>query len=665
MHLRDLASGLRSSRRASDALRSARRRLRQRTVLETPTTLPAEMAAAIAAGRTVMCCDWPILDEATCADEYFHVYGWAHCAAGLEEISVTVAGRRLRPRTDLPRPDVDGALPGFQGKVCGFLVVVDTRGWTPGSHELTVRARGRGGDDIARTGSVHVGPDLPYRAWLRRSAREGTSDAWIPPIARRSAPALAVAVLPAPGAPGSVEGSLARQTYSNWCRAPGSVGDVLRAVAAGGEPAVLVEDRGALAPQALARLAAAMSARPAPDLVYADDDAVMADGERGDAFLKPGWSPELLLSADYVGPLVAIGPRAASAALAAEPQLPETIYETLLRAVDAPLNVQRLPETLFTCHRPRVPADDAHAREAIERLAARRGRSARIVPLGRRGSRDVRWELGAEPLVSVVIPSGSDELLARCLVSLRERTTYRSLEVVIVDSKAGGLSCVEELLDGTPHRLMPYAGRFSFSLAINIGAAAAAGEYLVLLNDDTEVRSPDWVERMLEHALTPGVGVVGCKLLYPGGEVQHAGVVIAPGGQGAGHINVGFPCDGPGYRGMLDMTHNCSAVTGACMMVSRQLFAQLDGFDESFDSEYSDVDLCLRAIEQDRRVVWTPHAVLTHHERSSLPMRVNARDQERFGKRWRSRYHSGDPFYHPAFLPLSYELPRAGYPAWS
>jgi len=627
--------------------------------------MPEELVAAIAAGRTAMWCDWPILDEGTCADDYLHVYGWAHCAAGLEEISVTIAGRRLEPRTDLSRPDVEGALPGLQGKVSGFLVVLDTRRWPAGSHELTIRARGREGGDVIRSGSVDVGPDLPYRAWLRRSAREQVGEAQLPLIAGRSAPALAVCVLQAADvSPGSVEGSLARQTYANWRRAAGSLGDALRAVADGGGPAVLVEDRGTLAPRALARLAAAMGAESAPDLVYADDDAVMTDGQRGDAFFKPGWSPELLLSTDYIGPLVAIGPRAAGAALAAEAQPPRTIYETLLRTVDAPVNVWRVPETLFTCDRPRVPADGAHARQAIERLATRRGRSARLLPLGRRGTRDVRWELGTKPLVSVVIPSGSDELLGRCLLSLRERTTYERLEVVVVDSKAGGLACVEQLLDGAVHQLVPYPGRFSFSVAVNIGAAAASGEYLVLLNDDTEVRSPDWIERMLEHVLHPGVGVVGCKLLYPGGEVQHAGVVIAPGAAGAGHINVGFPGDAPGYRGMLDMTHNCTAVTGACMMLSRQLFMQLDGFDASFESEYSDVDLCLRAIERGRRVVWTPRAVLTHHERSSLPLRVNALDQERFGKRWGSRYRSGDPFYHPAFLPLSYELPRPGCPGW-
>lgn len=663
MHVRSLASGLSSSPRVLGALRSARRRLRDSAVLGTPPTPIEQMAAAIAAGRTVMSCDWPILDGEACADEYLHVYGWAHCAAGLEGVSIIVCGRRYEARTDLPRFDVDGAMPGFEGNVSGFLVVLDTQRWSPGSHELTVRARGRGGGEVVQAGAVRVGPDLPYRAWLRHSSREQAPAAQLRPIAGPPASALAVHILQAPDTSGGVEGSLARQTHSNWRRAAGSLGDTLRAVAGGGGPAVLVEDRGALTPGALARLAAAMSGGSAPDLVYADEDAVMADGERGDAFFKPGWSPELLLSTDYVGPLVAIGPRAASAAVAAEPQPPQTIYETLLRTVDASLNVERIPETLFTSDRPRVPADDAPARGAIERLAARRGRSAHLEPTGRRGVRDVRWELGSEPLVSIVIPSASDELLGKCLRSLRERTTYRPFEVVVVDSKSGGLSCVEELLAGVPHRRVSYAGRFTFSLAINIGAAAASGEYLVLLNDDTEVSSSDWIERMLEHALTPGVSVVGCKLLYPSGQIQHAGVVIVPGGHGAGHINIGFAGDAPGYRGMLDTTHNRSAVTGACMMVSRKLYAQLDGYDESFDSEYSDVDLCLRAIERGGRVVWTPRAILTHHERSSLPREVNASDLERFARRWGTRYRDGDPFYHPAFLPLSYELPRPGRPA--
>lgn len=621
------------------------------------------MAAAIAAGRTVMRCDWPILDGTASADEYLHVHGWACCRAGLEEVTVITQGRRFEPRTDLPRPDVERALPGSEGSVWGFFLVLDTRHWAPGLHELTVRAIGRGGSPVAQTGVVQIGPDLPYRAWLRRSRRNEASEAEVSPTPGGAAPALAVHLVETAGALDGFGASLARQTHSNWHRAVGSLGDTLHAVAGGGEPAVLVEDRGELPPRALTRLAAAMACDSAPDLVYADEDALMADGERGDAFLKPGWSPELLLSTDYIGPLVAIGPRAASAAITAESEPPRSIYEVLLRIVDAPLNVERVPETLFTFHAPRVPADDPQTRYAIEQLAARRGRRARVFPLERPGTREVQWELDDEPLVSVIIPSGSNDLLTRCLRSLRQRATYPRLEVVVVDSSAGGLASAEGLREGLVHRVVPYHGRFNFSRAVNLGAGEASGDHLVLLNDDTEVHSPDWIERMLEHLITPGVGVVGCKLLYPSGKVQHAGVVFARGATGVAHIHLGFPADAPGYRGMLQMARNWSAVTGACMMVSAELFAELDGFDESFESEFSDVDLCLRAIEGGRRVAWTPHAVLTHHERSSLPMEVNGRDLRRFDERWGSRFSGGDPFYHPAFLPLSYELPRDGIPA--
>ncbi len=662
MRFQTLLSRLRAPRGAAGAGRSAPRRRREGVTFEAPPAAPKGMAAAIAAGRTVMRCECPILDGTASADEYLHVHGWACCRAGLEEVSVIAQGRRFEPRTDLPRPGVERALRGAEGSVSGFFLVLDTRHWAPGLHELTVRAIGRGGSAVAQTGVVLIGPDLPYRAWLRRSRRAEASKVEVSLTPGGAAPTLAVHVVETAGALGGLGASLARQTYSNWHRAVGSLGDTLHAVAGGGEPAVLVEDRGALAPRALARLAAAMGRDRAPDLVYADEDAVMADGERGDAFLKPGWSPELLLSTDYIGPLVAIGPRAAGAAIAAESEPPRTIYEVMLRIVDARLSVERVPETLFTFDAPRVPADDPQTRDAIEQLAARRGRRARVVALERPGTRDVQWELDEEPLVSVIIPSNSNDLLARCLRSQRERTTYRRLEVVVVDS-SGGLASAGELLEGLAHRVVPYTGRFNFSRAVNIGAAHASGDHLVLLNDDTEVRSPDWIERMLEHLLTPGVGVVGCKLLYPSGKVQHAGVVFTRGASGVGHINLGFPADAPGYRGMLQMARNWRAVTGACMMVSAELFAELDGFDESFESEFSDIDLCLRAIEGGRRVAWTPHAVLTHHERSSLPMEVNQSDLQRFGERWSSRYSGGDPFYHPAFLPLSYELPRDGIPA--
>ncbi len=169
-----------------------------------PVQTPGGLAQEIAAGRTVLWCDWPVLDGTAAAGGHLHVLGWAHCAAGLEEISVTAQGRRFEPRTGLPRPDVNQNLPGFEGRASGFALVLDTQGWPPGPRALTVEAIGRGGDAVAQTGVVHIGADLPYRAWLRRAPEENTPE--VEPSAGLSGagPPLTVHVLEVTGARGAL-----------------------------------------------------------------------------------------------------------------------------------------------------------------------------------------------------------------------------------------------------------------------------------------------------------------------------------------------------------------------------------------------------------------------------------------------------------------------------
>ncbi|PZS34806.1 MAG: hypothetical protein DLM61_02960, partial [Pseudonocardiales bacterium] len=425
-------------------------------------------------------------------------------------------------------------------------------------------------------------------------------------------------------------------------------------------PGIIVEDTGFLDPSAVARLGAAMNANPPADLVYTDEDAVVGDGGRGGAFFKPGWSPELLLSTDYIGPLVGVGPNAARAVLDAAPDPPGSIYDLLLRLVDVPVRVERVADVLFTSQRPRVPCDDARVRGALERLGARRGREPRITQLPHPGTREVSWEVEDVPAVSIVIPTSYSRGMVRaCLRSIREQGTYENLEIVIVDSSADSRASAEPELAGLDHRVIPYEGEFNFSTAVNQAARVARGDYLMLLNDDTEVRSPDWVQKMLAQAQAPGVGVVGCKPTYPDGRVQHGGVAVNAGLPW--HLYLGFPADAPGYRCMLGLVRNCSAVTGACMLVRADLFAELGGLDESMAVNFADADFCLRMVATGRRVVWTPHAVLVHHERSSFSPRAGWADVERFTGRWSEPYAAGDPYYHPAFMPsLYYELGPEG-----
>jgi GT2 family glycosyltransferase len=269
----------------------------------------------------------------------------------------------------------------------------------------------------------------------------------------------------------------------------------------------------------------------------------------------------------------------------------------------------------------------------------------------------VAWELDEHPLVSVVIPTAAaDGTLAACLRALRERTAYPGLAVVLVDSGGTAAEAAARALDGVEHRVIGYdpGGRFNFSRACNLGAEAARGEYLLFLNDDTEALDEAWVERLVAQARLPSAGVVGAKLLYPGGLVQHAGLVIdrLPKPPGVDFVAAQFAFhqdSSGGPHGLLGAPRDCSAVTGACLMTSAELLRALGGWDEGFRIDFGDVDLCLRAIDAGRRVMVEPRAKLLHRVHATQGIAPHDEDDtRRFMNRWAVPYADGDPWYHPA-----------------
>jgi GT2 family glycosyltransferase len=196
----------------------------------------------------------------------------------------------------------------------------------------------------------------------------------------------------------------------------------------------------------------------------------------------------------------------------------------------------------------------------------------------------------------------------------------------------------------------------------NFGATHARGEVLLFLNNDVEAINPDWLETMVKHALRPEVGAVGAKLLYADDTIQHAGIVVGMGGV-AGHAHIRFPRAADGYMRRLRLTHNCAAVTGACLMTRRAVFEQVGGFDESFVLAFNDVDLCLQIQARGYRVIWTPEAELYHLESKTRGYEDSPDKLARFGREYRlfvakwGRYlDAGDPFYNPNF-----RLDRADY----
>ncbi len=272
--------------------------------------------------------------------------------------------------------------------------------------------------------------------------------------------------------------------------------------------------------------------------------------------------------------------------------------------------------------------------------------------------REVAWPLpDPAPLASVVIPSRDRlDLISTVSRGVLEATDYPAIELIVVDNGSTDpavLAFYEELKRDSRVRIVSFPQPFNFSAMVNAGVAAASGQVVVLLNNDIGVRGPGWLGAMVRQAIRPEVGAVGAKLLFGDGTLQHAGVVVGLAGR-AGHILRRRPADTPGHLGRLRVAHEVSAVTAACLAVSRDKYLAVGGFDaETFPIDFNDVDFCLRLGAKGWKTIWTPEAELFHFESVSRGPSVGAK-RERFEReaalftaRWLDVIRH-DPFYHPA-----------------
>lgn len=273
----------------------------------------------------------------------------------------------------------------------------------------------------------------------------------------------------------------------------------------------------------------------------------------------------------------------------------------------------------------------------------------------------IKYELTSRPLVSIIIPNKDHvDDLSRCVESIINLSTYDNYEIVIVEnnSETAEIRTYYEEISRHPRvQVVEYKGDFNYSKINNFGVQYAKGEYLLLLNNDTEVITPDWMEELLMYAMRKDVGVVGAKLYYPDKTIQHAGIVIGLGAhRTAGHTHYRIPEANVGYMGRLCYAQDVTAVTGACMMVSKALYEELGGLDESFTVALNDVDFCLRVREKGLLNIFTPFAELYHYESKSRGSdkkddRAQRYQQEsdRFRVKWADALAKGDPYYNPNF----------------
>jgi GT2 family glycosyltransferase len=451
-------------------------------------------------------------------------------------------------------------------------------------------------------------------------------------------------------------------------------GDVARAAAyavseAGGDFIGFVSGSDVLAPTAIGSIR--QHSLPDVDVLYSDEDRITLQGRYADPLYKPGWSPERLRCQPYTGRLTLIR-RSFVETIGGIDQAAGDAFEwdLVLQAAEVGPRAVHIPEVLY--HRAqgtdRLDRGSESERRVIERHLQRTRFPGTLV----RADKPSRWQLDPrlddEPMVSIVIPTAgrtrmvrglTTNLVVNSVTSIVERSTYSHYEIVCVAGPEVTDDVVATLsgIAGNRLRVVPNPGPFNFSRAINLGAIRARGDYLLLLNDDTEVINGDWIERLLMYGEDPGIGAVGAKLLFSDGRIQHCGI-IALGRRAVGHPCYGFPGDDTGIANELALPANYLAVTGACVLTARDRFFEIGGFSPRLPLNYNDVDYCLKLHHRGERIVYNPDVCLYHFELSSrLSGEVETAEAGLLEDRWGGVLERGDPFYNPNFFPSTDFLP--------
>jgi GT2 family glycosyltransferase len=406
---------------------------------------------------------------------------------------------------------------------------------------------------------------------------------------------------------------------------------------ASGDFIALLDHDDVLRPHALHRVVEAIHSAPDADIVYSDEDLLLADGTVGRPFFKPDYSPDFLLSVNYICHFLTIRRSVVDAAGGFRGGFDGAQdHDLLLRATEHARHVAHVPDILYSWRQ--VPGSVAMASEAkmyayaagkraVEEALERRRLPGRVSLGQQLGTYHVRLNVAGEPHIAIIIPTRNRlELLRHCIDSIERRSTYANWSITIIDNDSTDAEALE-YLERSAHRVVHRPGPFNYSALINLGRSSVDAPYMITLNNDTTVMSADWMEALLEQAQRPEVAIVGGRLLYPNGRPQHEGIAVGNvrGGYMAANLDAGW---------MGRVIRNVTAVSGACQMIKTSVFDELGGYDEDLGVAYNDVDFCLRARAAGYLVIYTPHAELRHHESASRGGLDPVIDHELFWNRW-------------------------------
>lgn len=435
-----------------------------------------------------------------------------------------------------------------------------------------------------------------------------------------------------------------------------------------GEYIVLADHDDIIAENALYECAKAVNLDKNIDVLYSDEDKIdMAGKKYFDPNFKPDLNMDLLCSMNYICHLFVVKKSVIDKVGMLRSEFDGAQdHDFILRCVEAAGKVYHIPKVLYhwRCHINSTAANPESklyafeaGRKAVEEHYKRVGVPAKVEHSSFYGMFRTRYCWQEQPLISIIIPNKDHvEDLKKCMDSIEQKSVYRNFEFVIVENNSTEeetFQYYKELEQRENVRVVYYKGGFNFSKINNYGATYAKGEYLLLLNNDTEIINPECLEELLGYCMREEVGIVGAKLCYEDDTIQHAGVVIGFGGM-AGHAFIESSRYDTGYMGRIMCAQDYSAVTAACMMTKKSVFDAVGGLTEELEVAFNDIDYCLKVRELGKLVVYNPYAELYHYESKSRGMEDTPEKVERFNsevakfcERWEEILRKGDPYYNP------------------
>ncbi|WP_051308926.1 glycosyltransferase family 2 protein [Desulfogranum japonicum] len=428
----------------------------------------------------------------------------------------------------------------------------------------------------------------------------------------------------------------------------------------------LLDNDDTLAPHALQLVAEAIDEKPEAECFYSDEDKISEQGRRYEPFFKPDWSPDTLRSYNYLCHFTVIKRDLFLSLGGFRPGYDGSQdYDLFLRVSEQAREIEHIPHILYHWRAiegsvgkrgdAKMYAYDS-AKKALNDHLDRLHLPAKVEDGLFLGSYRIRYQLAGQHRVAIIIPTKDKvSVLKRCVDSILSCSTYGNYHVYIVDNGSSEQATFEyyaSLDEQKRVSLFHFDEPFNFSKINNFAVRETKEEFLVFLNNDTEILSPEWLEEMLGYAQRQDVGAVGSLLYYPNNTVQHGGIIMGIGGV-AGHSHKYFHRREYGYFGRLKIVQNLSGVTAACLMMRRSVFEEVGGFEEFLSHAFNDVDLCLKVRSRGYLIVYTPFAELYHHESISRGYETTPEKKDRFHQewafcdnRWGHMFQAGDPYYN-------------------